>query len=120
MKFLWEKDNTTFGGQNSEDIIESEVRLKIINESLGKIENSNIIYNRNFPGTYHCHVSNAIGQGKSCKIDLTKEMMTKGLTDEILIILIAVACSIILLLLIISIIICLYCGGKKKIEDTGE
>ena len=35
MKFLWEKDNITFEGQDDTELLESEIRLRIINESLG-------------------------------------------------------------------------------------
>ena len=39
MKFLWEKDNITFEGQDDTELLESEIRLRIINESLGIIRN---------------------------------------------------------------------------------
>ena len=38
VKFLWEKENTTFAGQTI-DTLKSEVRLKIMNESCGEEEN---------------------------------------------------------------------------------
>ena len=37
MNFLWGKDNITFEGQTDPDALETEIRLRIINESLGKI-----------------------------------------------------------------------------------
>ena len=36
---MWEKNNTTFDGQASEDTLESEVRLKIMNETVGEAQN---------------------------------------------------------------------------------
>ena len=35
VKFLWEKDNITFEGQDDTELLESEIKLRIINESLG-------------------------------------------------------------------------------------
>eukprot|EP00092_Neocalanus_flemingeri_P009188 GFUD01009889.1.p1 GENE.GFUD01009889.1~~GFUD01009889.1.p1 ORF type:complete len:1498 (+),score=504.87 GFUD01009889.1:68-4561(+) len=99
VQFWWEKDNITFDGQNSEDTLESLVRLKIMNESIG---------------TYYCHVSNSVGKGEPCMIELTEWMMTKGLSEEVIVILIAVAGSVIVLLIIIVITACLYCGERKE------
>jgi len=36
LRFWWEKQNNTFEGQATGDKLQSEVRLKLINESLGK------------------------------------------------------------------------------------
>merc|ERR1712106_418553 len=98
--FVWEKSNTTFAGQATGDIMESEVRLKIMNETVG---------------TYFCHVNNSLGKGEPCMINLTMDMMTYGLSEEVMVILIAVAGSVIvlLILILITIIAFLYCGEKK-------
>jgi len=102
--FVWEKKNITFDGQKADDdTLESEVRMKIMNESVG---------------TYYCHVSNSLGPGEGCQIDLTMEMMTYGLTEEVMVILIAVAGSVIVLLIIIIITACLYCGEKKESKGS--
>ena len=37
--FVWEKSNTTFDGQAAGDTLESEVRLKIMNETVGEAQN---------------------------------------------------------------------------------
>ena len=37
--FVWEKNNTTFDGQAAGDPLETEVRLKILNETVGKAPN---------------------------------------------------------------------------------
>ena len=52
-------------------------------------------------------------------IDLTMDMMTYGLSEEVMVILVAVAGSVIVLLILITIIACLYCGEKKDAEGTG-
>jgi len=103
VKFLWEKDNTTFEGQTNETIILSEVRLRKINESCG---------------TYFCHVTNTLGKGDPCVLELTEDMLTAGLSHEVLVILIAVAGSVIVLLIIIIITALLYCREKK--EEGGK
>ena len=64
-------------------------------------------------------MNNSLGQGEPCMIDLTMDMMTYGLSEEVMVILIAVAGSVIVLLILIIIIACLYCGEKKDTEGTG-
>jgi len=101
--FLWEKNNLNFSGRDDDFTLKSEVRVKIMNESVG---------------TYYCHVSNDLGQGEPCQIDLTMDMMTYWLTEEVTVILIAVAGSVIVLLIIIIITACLYCREKKENKGT--
>jgi len=103
VKFLWEKNNLNFSGLDDDFTLQSEVRVKIMNESVG---------------TYFCHVSNDVGQGEPCQIDLTMDMMTYWLTEEVTVILIAVAGSVIVLLIIIIITACLYCREKKENKGT--
>jgi len=103
VKFWWEKENITFDGQHTEETLESEVRVKIMNES---------------SGTYYCHVENSVGKGDPCMIDLTESIMLYGLSEEVVVILIAVAGSVIILLLIILITACLYC--REKTDDKGK
>ena len=43
ISFMWEKDNVTFQGQDILETLESEVRLRKLNENLGK-DNSCINY----------------------------------------------------------------------------
>jgi len=103
VKFVWKKSNQTFHADTAEDTLESEVRLKIMNESVG---------------IYYCHVTNGLGEGEPCMIDLTMEMMTYGLSEEVMVILIAVAGSLLVLLIIIIITACLYCGEKRENKGT--
>ena len=53
-------------------------------------------------------------------IDLTMNMMTYRLSEEVMVILIAVAGSVIVLLIIIIITACLYCGEKKDDKGAGN
>ena len=53
-------------------------------------------------------------------LDLTMDMMTYGLSEEVVAILIAVAGSVIILLIIIIITACLYCGEKKDDKGAGN
>eukprot|EP00092_Neocalanus_flemingeri_P025444 GFUD01027586.1.p1 GENE.GFUD01027586.1~~GFUD01027586.1.p1 ORF type:complete len:1098 (+),score=293.63 GFUD01027586.1:126-3419(+) len=99
LTFWWKKQNDTFDGQANDNRIESEVRLKIINESLGD---------------YFCHVNNSVGEGDACMIELTDIILTKGLSEHELIIIIFVAGAVLALLLVISILVCFYCGKKGK------
>ena len=43
--FMWEKDNMTFEGQDNHESLETEVTLRMINESLGWLKN---IWNNSF------------------------------------------------------------------------
>ena len=79
-----------------------------------------LLIDDDFLGTYYCHVSNDLGQGEPCQIDLTMDMMTYWLTEEVTVILIAVAGSVIVLLIIIIITACLYCREKKENKGTGK
>ena len=65
-------------------------------------------------------MSNTVGQGEPCMIELTEAMMIHGLSEEVVVILIAVAGSVIVLLTIIIITACLYCGEKKEKGGKGK
>jgi len=103
LTFWWEKQNNTFEGQTSDDNIESEVRVKILNESLGD---------------YYCHVNNSLGEGEACVLELTDIILTKGLSEDELIIVITIAAAVLALLLVISLLVCFYCGKKGKGEKV--
>jgi len=99
LRFWWEKQNNTFEGQATGDKLQSEVRLKLINESLG---------------SYYCHVNNSIGESEACMLDLTEQMLTKGLSEEELIFIVSLLAGLLVLLLIISILVCVYYGKEDK------
>merc|ERR1711892_954381 len=103
LTFWWEKQNYTFDGQTSDNKIKSEVRLKIQDESLGD---------------YLCHVNNSVGVGDACVIELTDIILTKGLSEYELIIIISVAAVVLALPLVTSILVCCYCGSKGKEEKV--
>lgn len=96
LTFWWEKQNETLIGQDK------EVRLRLENETLGK---------------YYCYVNNTIGE-EACVLELTEVILTKGLSENELIIIVAVAAAILALLLIISILVCVYCCRKGKAEKV--
>jgi len=101
MTFWWEKHNDTLVGKSA------EVRLKLLNESLGE---------------YYCHVNNSIGESEACVLELTEVILTKGLSEDELIIIVAVAAGVLALLLVLSILVCVYCGKKgkgEKVESAG-
>jgi len=102
LAFWWEKQNDTLIGQ------ESEVRIRLDNDTIGK---------------YFCHVNNSVGVGEPCMIELTEVMMTKGLSEDELIIIVCVAAAVLALLVIISVLVCVYCckkGRNKKVENVGD
>jgi len=105
LTFRWEKYNETLKEEESEEA-ESEISLKLLNESLGE---------------YFCHVSNSLGEGEACVLEITDVLLTKGLTEEELIIIVAVAAAILALLFVLAIILCIYCarrGKEEKYEKT--
>jgi len=101
LAFWWEKQNKTIIGQ------EREVRMRLDNNTLGK---------------YFCHVNNSVGEGEACMIELTEVMMTKGLSEDELIIIVASTAAALALLLLISVLVCVYCCKKGKDEkvNSGE
>ena len=70
-------------------------------------------------GVYHCYAENSIGKGEN-SIDLTLSMMEYGISEEVMVILIAVAGSLIVLLIILAITACLYCGERKEKKEKGK
>jgi len=106
LTFWWEKQNDTLADETSDET-KSEVTLKLSNEILGE---------------YNCHVSNSIGEGEACMLELTEVILTKGLSEDELIIIVAVAAGVLALVLVISILVCVYCGKKGKGEkgENGE
>eukprot|EP00090_Calanus_glacialis_P045715 TRINITY_DN8668_c0_g1_i1.p1 TRINITY_DN8668_c0_g1~~TRINITY_DN8668_c0_g1_i1.p1 ORF type:complete len:1080 (-),score=259.44 TRINITY_DN8668_c0_g1_i1:89-3328(-) len=106
LTFWWEKQNDTLADETSDET-KSEVTLKLLNEILGE---------------YNCHVSNSIGEGEACMLELTEVILTKGLSEDELIIIVAVAAGVLALVLVSSILVCVYCGKKGKGEkgENGE
>jgi len=100
----WTKEgNVSFEGQTStKSPMKSVVELKMINETLG---------------TYYCHVNNSIGEGEPCQIHISEDFMTRGLTEDQLIIIIAVVAAILVIVLIVSIIACIKCCKRN---NTGK
>ena len=63
--FYWSKDDVTFTGQG--EGLENSVRLKHINESLGKeVRQPDAMV----AGTYYCHANNTVGED-TCHLQLT-------------------------------------------------
>lgn len=98
----WEKDNNTISE-------EQEVELQLTNTSLGE---------------YLCKVSNDVGEGEACPLEITDVIFTKSLTENDLIIILAVAAAVFALLLIICIVVCIRCSKSKaqpeKVSANGK
>ena len=130
----WEKDNNTISD-------EQEDELQLTNTSLGDSTESVlkwIIIQCHLSGEYLCKVSNDVGEGEACPLEITGSsnisfrfeiinidcfadvIFTKSLTENDLIIILAVAAAVFALLLIICIVVCIRCSKSKAQPEKGN
>jgi len=104
VRFQWQKGNATFEGQENEEILSSEVRLRIINESLGE---------------YSCYVSNDLGDS-SCSLEVTESIMMSGLSYEDIAIIVAAIITPFIITAVIIYCLCRKTNSDKEAEDGGS
>jgi len=94
--FLWVKDNIRFEGQNGPDALETTIRLKTINESIG---------------VYSCFVRNEVGEGE-CFFGVTEDVLAGDVGDLILIFIVTII--IVMFVVIICVIVCYLCWRRRQ------
>ena len=119
MKFLWEKDNITFEGQDDTELLESEIRLRIINESLGIIRNiiQCVSLTCDCPGMYTCHVTNKLG-GSTCALLVSEAILHAEVLDPLLIFIISILLA--MLVVVLLAVLCYLCCRKRKDYSVGK
>ena len=101
--FLWEKDNITFEGQDNIANLETEIKLRAINESLGLCT---------------CRADNEIGDNE-CSFEVTEAVLRGNTLDPIIIFIV----SIILAMLIVTGLAAVFyicCSRRNRHQDQGE
>jgi len=96
VNFLWEKDNITFEGQNNPQSLESVIRLRKINESIG---------------TYTCHVTNKVGDSE-CSLDVTEEILAGGVMDLVIIFIVSII--VVMIVVVILAVLCYLCWRRSQ------
>jgi len=107
LTFWWERQNGTFEGQASSERLENTLRLRKIDESLGN---------------YSCYVSNSVGEGEGCMIELQESVLLTGLYGLDLII-VAIIVGVLVLLVLTTILVwvcCKYRGSNTRAQSKSN
>jgi len=101
VSFSWSREgNITIEGQTvAENLMESTVRLRVHNET---------------HGTYYCQVSNSVGEGEECSIEISEDFLANKISKANLMTIIGVVAAAVGILLIASICLCHYCSKRSK------